>query len=41
MENNEKQGYDEKTILISRFVGFALIGLGVYGLIYAFKTYKQ
>jgi hypothetical protein len=37
----EEFGYDEKTILINRALGLIFVGVGIYGLYYAYKLYKN
>lgn len=41
MEQNENMMVDEKTMLLNKGVGIALVLLGVYGLFYAYKIYKN
>jgi hypothetical protein len=41
MEENEETGMDARTLLMSRAIGVALVFIGVYGLIYAYKIYKN
>lgn len=36
----EDEILDEKSLIISRGIGIGLIILGIYGLVYAYKTYK-
>jgi hypothetical protein len=40
MEKNTEVLMDERDLLKSRLVGFSMIALGIYGLLYAFKIYK-
>jgi len=40
MEEKEVTGMDEKTLFVSRAIGVALVVAGIYGLYFAYKTYK-
>lgn len=40
MEENQNL-MDEKTMLLNKGLGIALVLLGVYGLFYAYKIYKN
>jgi hypothetical protein len=39
--NMEKEEFDEKTLIINKTIGFILVVAGVYGLLIAFKSYKN
>lgn len=41
MEKDNTKGFDERSLIISKLLGFTLIGLGVYGLFISLKTYKK
>ena len=41
MEENEQTGMDERSFLMSKSIGVALVFLGIYGLYYAYKIYKN
>jgi hypothetical protein len=40
MEENEKTGMDERTLVMNKFIGISLVVVGLYGLYYAVKIYK-
>jgi len=41
MEEKEQSTMDERTLLINRFIGVSLVIVGIYGLFYAYKFYKN
>jgi hypothetical protein len=41
MEENQNSMVDEKTMLLNKGVGIVLVVLGIYGLFYAYKIYKN
>jgi hypothetical protein len=40
MEEDKTAGMDARSLFFSRAIGLGLVALGIYGLIYAYKTYK-
>jgi|694.fasta_scaffold05151_25 hypothetical protein len=40
-ENNKTTMVDERTMLLNRGIGIVLVALGIYGLMYAYKFYKN
>jgi hypothetical protein len=41
MNDNESKGLDERTYLLNKLIGLGLVIGGIYGLIYAYKTFKN
>jgi hypothetical protein len=41
MDNKKQLALDEKGIILNKMLGFSLVALGIFGIIIAFKTYKQ
>lgn len=41
MEENKNPMLDEKTMLLNKGIGIALVLVGIYGLFYAYKIYKN
>jgi hypothetical protein len=41
MEENQTSMVDEKTMLLNKGIGIVLVVAGIYGLLYAYKIYKN
>jgi|LauGreDrversion4_2_1035121.scaffolds.fasta_scaffold1034642_2 hypothetical protein len=41
MNNSEGKGLDERTYYLNKFIGLGFVVIGIYGLVYAYKTFKN
>lgn len=41
MNDSESVGLDERTYFMNKLIGLGLVIVGIYGLVYAYKTLKN